>query len=235
MTSAVTIIGAGWAGLAAAVSLSSRNIPVHVYESARQPGGRARSVNLADMEVDNGQHLMIGAYGEMLRLLQLIGAEEKDLFIRLPQHLKTLHYPGGATAFDLRLPKLPAPLHLLFGMLCCSSLNWEQKITTLVRFDRLLKRPIENDICVGDWLAGAKLPQNYVENCLEPLCLAALTTHTHQASARTFQNVLAQTFSGPRANTDLLIAKRNLGQVFPELASEYITSKGPCCPFVRFR
>ncbi|MCK4586227.1 MAG: FAD-dependent oxidoreductase, partial [Gammaproteobacteria bacterium] len=54
----VIIVGAGWAGLAAAVELTRHNIPVAVLESAKQPGGRARSVHLNELHVDNGQHML---------------------------------------------------------------------------------------------------------------------------------------------------------------------------------
>ena len=76
------IIGGGWAGLAAAVTLSKHNIPVTVFESARQLGGRARSITHDNIMLDNGQHLMIGAYTEMLSLLKTININEQDVFLR---------------------------------------------------------------------------------------------------------------------------------------------------------
>ena len=221
MTTPVHIVGAGWAGLAAAVSLAHRGIPVHVYEAARQPGGRARNVHSQGMDLDNGQHLMIGAYRQMLDLLALMGADVDSLFYRTPQQLHMLDYPSG-----LRLPRLPAPLHLLMGMLTSRPLSWGQKLHTLVRFNRLLNSPIDTDTSVSDWLDTAALPTTYVDNVLKPLCLAALTTRPEQASARVFQSVLIQTFNGARANTDLLIARKNLGDVFPEQARRFIESRG---------
>lgn len=226
MSTAVSIVGAGWAGLAAAVSLSRQGIPVHLYDSARQLGGRARCVQLDGMDLDNGQHLMIGAYRELLQLLQLLQADSEQLLLRIPQQLTLLDYPSGATAFQLSLPRLPAPLHLLAGVLRTPSLGWGEKLSTLLRFNRLLKTPIDPDLSVNDWLAAAGLPTNYVENLLKPLCLAALTTHPDQASARALQAVLKQTFNGPRENTDLLIAKTDLDRVFPALARACIESHG---------
>lgn len=57
----VVVIGAGWAGLATAVKLTKHGFKVSLFESAKQAGGRARSVSVNDLNVDNGQHLLIGA------------------------------------------------------------------------------------------------------------------------------------------------------------------------------
>ena len=220
------ITGGGWAGLAAAVELSRQNIPVTVFESAKQLGGRARTVNHDGLMLDNGQHLMIGAYREMLSLLKIINVNEKDVFLRIRQQLEIINFSNQTTAFKLKLPKLPAPFNLLMGMLSCPSLTIKQKFKTLYKFDRLLKKEINQDISVDEWLIHAGLPVEYTEFLLKPLCLAALTTHTHEASARAFQSVLQQTFNGPASNTNLLIPARDLGRVFPEAAKNYIESRG---------
>ncbi|MCW9005975.1 MAG: FAD-dependent oxidoreductase, partial [Gammaproteobacteria bacterium] len=111
------ITGGGWAGLAAAVELSRQNIPVTVFESAKQLGGRARTVNHNGLMLDNGQHLMIGAYREMLSLLKIINVNEKDVFLRIRQQLEIINFGNQTTAFKLKLAKLPAPFNLLMGML----------------------------------------------------------------------------------------------------------------------
>ena len=74
-TGPVVIVGGGWAGLAAAVELCSRKIPVTLLESAPLLGGRARSFRTADMLVDNGQHLLIGAYRSVLGLMDRVGVD----------------------------------------------------------------------------------------------------------------------------------------------------------------
>ena len=226
MTKHVSIIGGGWSGLAAAVELCSNNIPVTVYESAKQLGGRARNANIENAVVDNGQHLMIGAYYQMLELLKKTGLNEKDAFHRIPQQLNMLDLKTGQSVFELKLPGIPAPWHLLFGMLFCPSLSIMEKSSTLIRFNTLLNKKINKDISVDQWLKHSQLPGTYIEYLLKPLCLAALTTHTDKASARTFQTVLLQTFNGSAKNTDLLIPKKILGDLFPEAAKQYIEQHG---------
>lgn len=221
------IVGGGWAGLSAAVELSRHNIPVTLVEAAKQLGGRARSVQQDDKTiVDNGQHLMIGAYHQMLSLLKTTGVDIDNIFHQTQLQIDMLDLKSQSTAFKLKLPRAPAPFHLLFGITNCPSLSFKQKLVTLYRFNNLLNKSIEADINVDEWLARAHLPEAYTEALLKPLCLAALTTHTHEASARAFQSVLQQTFNGPAKNTHLLIPATDLGQVFPQAAKRYIESQG---------
>ncbi|MDQ1362932.1 MAG: hydroxysqualene dehydroxylase, partial [Pseudomonadota bacterium] len=170
----VTIIGAGWAGLAAAVELSRHNIPVTVYESARQIGGRARDVEINKVTLDNGQHLMIGGYNQLLSLLGIIGVRESDVFHRTEQHICLLDVPSGRIVFDLELPHWPAPFNLIGGLLKCPSLCTKDKAITLWRFNQMLNNPLLEDISVTQWLQRAELPHAYVDYLLKPLCLAAL-------------------------------------------------------------
>ena len=226
MSKQVCIIGGGWAGLAAAVELCSNNIPVTVYESAKQLGGRARSVNINNTTLDNGQHLMIGAYQQMLTLLKKIDVNESDVFYRTSQQLDIVDLKTSRSVFSLKLAKLPAPWHLLMGMLRCPSLTLSEKISTLFRFNKLLNTNIKTDISVDQWLKQSGLTEKYIQYLLKPLCLAALTTHTNKASARAFQAILQQTFNGPADNTDLLIPKTDLGHLFPAAAKQYIEQHG---------
>ena len=69
------VIGGGWSGLAAAIELSRHQRAVQLLESARQLGGRARRVPFDNATLDNGQHLLIGAYRDTLQLLNTIGLD----------------------------------------------------------------------------------------------------------------------------------------------------------------
>ncbi len=222
----VAIIGGGWAGLAAAIELCQKNYKVSVFEAAPQLGGRARSIEWNGKTLDNGQHLMIGAYQQMLQCLNTVQADISTLFKQIPHRMLMLDAKSGSTAFDLQLPTYPAPLHLLLGILNTPSLSFKEKTLLLLRFNKLLNTEIKNDLSVSDWLSKANLPKNYTENLLNPVCLAALTTHPQQASAKAFQNVLQQTFNAPANFTDLLIPTTDLSQVFPNLAATFILQHG---------
>ena len=115
------IIGGGWAGLAAAIELCAAGGEVTVFESAKQLGGRARRVDIHGHALDNGQHILVGAYRETLRLMNAIGADGERLLRRIPLELA---YPGAG--FRMKLPRLPAPLHLAFGLLNASGCTWAE-------------------------------------------------------------------------------------------------------------
>ena len=80
----VAVIGGGWAGLAAAVEATSAGHHVTLFEMAPQLGGRARRVNVDGFELDNGQHILIGAYTETLGLMRRVGVDTAQAFLRTP-------------------------------------------------------------------------------------------------------------------------------------------------------
>ena len=84
MRDRVAIVGGGWAGMAAAVTLACAEQPVTVFEAAQVLGGRARRVVVDDRTVDNGQHILLGAYAQTLALLRRI---ERNGFHVLDQRI----------------------------------------------------------------------------------------------------------------------------------------------------
>ena len=114
----IAIVGGGWAGLAAAVWLARRGASITLFEAGREPGGRARLVSSGDGEIDNGQHILLGAYTQTLGLMEAVspGITQRH-FLRLPL---TLDFPGR---FHLALPRLPSPLNLALGLLFAQGLS----------------------------------------------------------------------------------------------------------------
>jgi hydroxysqualene dehydroxylase len=85
----LAIVGGGWAGMAAAVAATERGIDVTVFESARVLGGRARALGATRpdgvaLTLDNGQHILIGAYSETLALMRRIGIDPEQALMALP-------------------------------------------------------------------------------------------------------------------------------------------------------
>lgn len=218
----VIVVGGGWAGLAAAVELSSQGIPVTLLEAAKQLGGRARCVPFGDLRVDNGQHIMIGAYRAMLRLMRMVGIDTETALLRLPLdlHMRGLRQPE----MRLRARKLPAPLHLAFGMAAMRGLPVRERLQLLRFSHRLLRNKIvlDTDITAQALLMGERQSARTLRALWSPICLAAMNTPLHEASAKIFIDVLRRSFAAQADHSDLLIPKEDLGVLLPEPALDYI-------------
>ncbi len=222
----VAVIGGGWAGLAAAVELCRNGASPTVFEAARQLGGRARSVLADGQALDNGQHILIGAYRETLRLMRTVGADPERCLKRLPLDL---HYP--AAGFRLRLPRgrwLPAPLRLATGLMSASGCSLAEKIAAArcMRFLQACNFDLGADCTVGELLDRQGQHGSLRRYLWEPLCLAALNTAPQDASAQIFANVLRDSLGGARADTDLLLPAADLDQLFPNAAATFIAAHG---------
>ena len=218
----VGIIGGGYAGMAAAVELAARGIPVTVFESAQQLGGRARGVLYRDTQLDNGQHLLLGCYRETLRLIERVGGNIEQDFLRLPLQLD-LH-----GHFSLKAPHLPAPFHLLLALLSSRGLGWRERIKA-ARFMltlREMKFCLPHDMTVSELLARYGQDANLTLKLWEPLCIAALNTPIRKASAQVLLNILRDALNRTRADSDMLLPRLDFSTLFPQRAAAYIEQHG---------
>lgn len=218
----VAVIGGGYAGMAAAVTLASRGVPVTVYEAGAVLGGRARRVTINDTALDNGLHLMIGAYTEMLRLIDTVAPGRTDALLRVPLDWH-IH-----NAFRLRAAALPAPLHVAAGLLRATGISCGDKIS-LLHFMRAVKAQryrVASDITVAALLREYTQPYDLIAYLWSPLCVAALNTPPERASAQVFLNVLRDSLGADRAASDLVLAGVDLSALFPEPAADYVRTQG---------
>lgn len=221
----VIVIGGGMAGLAAASTLAHRGVDVTLFEAASHLGGRARSVaiefNSQIIQLDNGQHIMLGAYRETLKLLAGIGIQEEDAFLRAPLTLDMR--AGNHCAFKLSTPTyLPAPLNQLVGFLCCKGLQWRERIAVIKFMLRMKnnKYQLAADEPLAVFLQNNQQSSKAITLLWEPLCLAALNTPIHIASSRVFLNVLRDTFKSNNS-TDFLLPQLDLTQLFSKPVEYY--------------
>jgi len=220
----VAVLGGGWAGMAAAVTLAQARIPVTVYEAARTLGGRARRVEVNGLALDNGLHILIGAYRECLRLIELVSAPAsiESGLVRKPLDL---HFPGK---FRLRSPALPAPLHLGAALLLAKGLRIGDRVRA-ARFMNHLRTPrftLEQDISVDTLLSRFQQSKDTRRYLWEPLCISALNTPPQNASAQVFLNVLRDSLNGTRRDSELLLPIRDLSALFPEPAGRFVENAG---------
>jgi squalene-associated FAD-dependent desaturase len=224
------IIGGGYAGMAAAVTLAARGIPVTVFESAQQFGGRARGVLHKNTTLDNGQHLLLSCYHETLRMIEKVGGNIEKDFLRLPLQL---HLHGE---FSLKASCLPAPLHLLAGLLNAHGLSWGERLNA-VRFMLKLRhinftlpspatKGNGSDTTVAELLAQHQQNTTLIQKLWEPLCIAALNTPIHKASAQVLLNVLRDALNQSRADSDMLLPRIDFTALFPQRAANYVEQHG---------
>jgi hydroxysqualene dehydroxylase len=217
MSLQVAVIGAGYAGLACAVELARGGHFVTVFERSHALGGRARVVSKDGWRVDNGQHILVGAYTELARLLRLTGVAPKTLE-RLPL---TLHVPGR---MHLQAARLPAPLHLAIGLLRATGLACEDK-AAMLRLMRHLKKNafrVDADLTVARLLVETAQTQRISRLVWIPLCVAALNTPADEASAQVFANVLHDTLAADAGASELLLPRVDLSELFPVQAARYL-------------
>jgi squalene-associated FAD-dependent desaturase len=219
----VAVIGGGWAGIAAAVELTAAGVDTMLFEAGRVLGGRARSVNLDGRVLDNGQHILLGAYRETLALMRRVGADPDQLFDRRP--LQVIDNAG----FRLALPKLPAPLNVAWGLLANATVPLLERAKTAWWMEGIKRRGfrLEQETTVARWLDDAGQTGVLRRHLWEPLCLAALNTPAERASAQLFANVLRDSLGSPRReDTDLLLPRVPLGELLPEPASRWLLAQG---------
>jgi hydroxysqualene dehydroxylase len=223
----VAVVGAGWAGCAAALALVRAGTRVTIYEAAKIAGGRARRVEKDDRAFDNGQHLLLGAYTRSLEMIQSLHGKRIDDVID-QRTLALIAAPGNAAQVAVRAGNLPAPLHLLVAMLTAKGLSFAEKLrvcawcakTLYGTFDESKSATITVAELIRDQPRAAKLW------LWEPLCVASLNTPAERASARVFVEVLRRAFLGSKQASEMVIPRVDLSALLPDPALDEISQRG---------
>ena len=227
--SEVAIVGGGWAGLAAAVEAVRAGHRVTLFEAARTLGGRARSLDatLPDgtrVSLDNGQHILIGAYRQTLALMEAVGVDPREVLHALPLDLRD---PQGR---GLHLPPWRAPLDAGWGIATARGWSWRDKHALLraaLAWQRAGFRCGAHESVAS---LCARLPQAVMEGLIEPLCVSALNTPPSMASGQVFLRVLRDALFGPGwgswGASWLLLPRAPLGALLPDAAERWLAAHG---------
>jgi squalene-associated FAD-dependent desaturase len=237
----VVVVGAGVAGLRAAVELTRLGARVCVLESKAVLGGRASS--FVDPQtgdrVDNGQHVLLGCYHETFKLLDLLGTRAK---VRMQPALDVEFVDQRNRRTRLRCPSLPSPLNLIAGLFDWDALKWEDRVAA-ARMARPIKVAKSAAVraatgqkaqllaaspgeTVEQWLVNNGQTARLREMLWEPLALAALNQSASEASAPVFARVLADMFGGEPGDAALGLPTVPLDELFADPARRYVESKG---------
>lgn len=221
----IAVIGGGWAGCAAAVTLTHAGHRVSLFEASRTLGGRARRIVVDGRTLDNGQHILLGAYRATLNIMKTVGIDIRQVVLRLPLQMR---YAPGAGGMDFAASFLPAPWHLITALIRATGLTPDDKLA-LARFSttaRWMGWQLNQDCSVAELLDRFDQTERLNRLMWVPLCVAALNTPPERASAQIFLNVLRDSLGARRQASDMLIPRTDLTDLFPQQAADYITRHG---------
>lgn len=222
----VVIVGGGWAGLAAGVELARAGYRPLLLEAARQLGGRARAVRFGSFHVDSGQHVVFGSAGHVLEILATLGVPEASVFRRIPAQLLVLG--GDGRRLEVAAARLPAPLHVLWGLIAARGLSFKGRVAIARllariargRFDLPTDRPLEA------YLREHRQPRDAVEALWRPFCYAALGGGPGEVSTQMFLRAVQRSFFRQRHHSDILLPALDLAACLPRPATDYIETRG---------
>jgi hydroxysqualene dehydroxylase len=232
----VVVVGAGFAGLSAAVRLTRRGLRVLVLEARSRLGGRATAFadSVTGEIVDNGQHVLLGCYRETFAFLDAIGATDN---VRLQPQLNVTMIDRAGRRTRLACPPLPAPWHLVAGLFEWDALTWTDRMAAL-RMAAPLKLGLRH--ARGDHSLIAASPGETVESWLmrhgqtealremlwRPLALAALNQPADRAAAPPFARVLAEMFGPDPGAASIALPTKPLHLMYAEPARAFIERHG---------
>jgi squalene-associated FAD-dependent desaturase len=251
----VIVIGAGFAGLSTAVALVKRGARVLVLEARLRLGGRATAFqdSATGELVDNGQHILLGCYVETFDFLREIGALDH---VRLQPQLSVTMIDRAGQRSRLVCPPLPAPWHLVAGILEWDALTWADRLASLrmaaplkvalrqaqaetVRRQRFDAGEAGIEVKEGSgpiaaspgetvesWLLRYGQTERLREMLWRPLALAALNQPADCAAAPPFARVLAEMFGRDPRAAAIALPTLPLHLMYAEPARAFIEHHG---------
>jgi squalene-associated FAD-dependent desaturase len=233
----VIVVGGGFAGLSAATSLAARGVRVTVLEARPTLGGRAATFTdpVTGERVDNGQHVLIGGYVETFRFLRRIGTAS-DVYLQPSLEADIVDRDGRMSR--LSCPPLPAPFHLVGGVLRWDALAWRDRLAPWRVLRDVLGptaasagavapgRAGRSGETVREWLLRRGQTPRLIELLWEPLAVAALNQPIDEAAADPFAAVLRRMFGWRRRDAALGFPLKPLEELYAAPARAFIEARG---------
>lgn len=218
----VHIIGAGLAGLAAAVRLAGGSRKIVLHEAARQAGGRCRSYfdSTLGMTIDNGNHLLLSGNRDARAFLSAIGSMEQ--LSGPPQaDFAFVDYATGER-WHLRPNAGPIPWWILSPRRRVPGTGARDYLELLRLF------ALGQDVPLAVALRGRG---NAYERLWRPFFLAALNTDPSEGSSYLARAVVRETLARGGHACRPLVPARGLSKAFIDPALDYLGRRGATVSF----
>ncbi|HLX11455.1 MAG TPA: hydroxysqualene dehydroxylase HpnE [Bacteroidota bacterium] len=217
----VAVIGGGLSGLSAAVALASRGVKVGLFEQTGKLGGRCYSYihkETGDV-VDNGQHVLTGAYTNTLRYLELIGtrsllATRQNLSLTFFQPDKG--FGGFSTQFGLGMGLMQFPL-LSFS----DRWNLRKVASALKQSDDELRAGTGSST-VKQWMDHLGQSADAQDRLWNPIAVSVMNELPENASAWLFARALKSTFGNNGKGAEILIPSVGQTELYCEGVWEFL-------------
>ncbi|MGA1383117.1 MAG: FAD-dependent oxidoreductase [Burkholderiaceae bacterium] len=222
----IAIIGGGWAGLACTHALKQRKDPsaeIWLFEASPHAGGRARGIDweteLGETAVDNGQHLLIGAYSQTWQLLRDAGVLLERAWSDSVLHWAS-YTPDRPAGYELlRVPPQSWPWRFFgqsFPAATDRKLARPWGLLSRLSLANLLRHAIQSNWQAQgtalEWLDQLPMPEGVRHRFWRPLIEGALNTDWAEASAYVCLRVIKDSLTGPSGSTNCWHPVTNLSQ-----------------------
>jgi hydroxysqualene dehydroxylase len=221
----ILVVGGGLAGLSASVFLSKNGYQVELIESSPKLGGRAYSFfdEETQTEIDNGQHILIGAYKNTLEFLKLVNSIH---LLEYQKNLKIVFYLKDKQRYELNASKYFYPFNLLNAIWNFDALSKIEKfrfikfvISLLFVDDNKIKK-----LSIIDWLKLNRQSENSIKSFWEILAIGAINSDLDEASALLFKRMLMKIFFGGNVSSTIILPNAGLSKIFSEPAINFLKS-----------
>lgn len=209
----VVVAGAGIAGIAAAIKLAGEGIAVTVVESAGYVGGRCRSFIHKETgeEIDNGQHLMIGAYDNFFRILRELGTIG-NLSMGKAMKVRFLESGKSGMVYDSTIPG--GKSGAIIGLIRLSGVSFRSKTNALLFLKKIKEKNVDTlGITALDMLRAQNQGGDMIERFWEPLILATINMPPERASADMFAEVLRRSVFADGNASAPVFSRSGLGRL----------------------
>lgn len=220
----VIIIGGGVAGVNAAYRLQESGRQVTLVESGSKIGGRinSRIDEKTGDSIDNGQHLLVGAYTEFISLLKILGTF-KDLFIQDDLLIK---YFSKDEEFELASSG-PGDIGMLVGLMRLKYVSLRSKLNAILFILRVKSGSIRSQgkTCL-ELLKENSQGDDLIKILWEPLILATINTSIQEADAFIFTEVMRLSFFGKSDHGKLIFPKVGLHELLDPFYDKFAKMGG---------